>query len=97
MTPLFLLFLVSSIFIPTDHGYDEIPVVYAKLGFCDGYLGEIKGCFFSYNEYKVIVIDPDHIYDPAYLGYNVFTHEVLHAWGYSHSEMLHLFVNEDMR
>jgi hypothetical protein len=97
MTPLFFL-LISSIWIPAGDGYQQVPIFYGEIKTCGGYSSSqsvIKGC---YDDYPAnIELDPRYIHDPVYLGYTVWTHEVLHAWGYGHAEMEHFFVNEAMR
>ena len=58
---------------------------------------QLKGCYLGYNNNKVILLDEAYVFQPAYLGCNVWTHEVLHAWGYSHEAMLHWFVCSDFK
>jgi hypothetical protein len=106
MTPLFFL-LISSIWIPAGDGYEQIPVNYEFITSCGSYQAihqAILGCWTSDTKLddngvdfiidKYIQFDPCCVFDYAYLGGNVWTHEILHAWGYGHSEMEHQFVVE---
>ena len=92
-----LFLLITSIWIPVGDSYENIPVKYHTIDQCGGYHSQkqlILGCYSDSNEsIHQIELNPDHVFDPAYLGYNVWTHEVLHAWGFSHAEMEQLFVN----
>ena len=97
MLPVFFL-LITSIWIPAGESYEEIPIKYHPIEQCGGYHAQkqlILGCYSDSSEaIQQIELNPDYVFDPTYLGYNVWTHEVLHAWGYSHAEMEQLFVNE---
>ena len=83
MSPVFFLFFLSSVFVPTDDGIKQVPIVYvdANLSYNGGYHN------------GVIYLNPNTMWlvDQHY-GLNVWTHEVLHAWGYSHADMRSLFV-----
>ena len=77
----FFLFLFSSIFVSTDEGLQQIPIVYVDAN------PSFNGSYHN----GIIYLNPDTMWlvDQKY-GLNVWTHEILHAWGYSHADMRNL-------
>lgn len=80
MTAIFFLLLINSIFVSTDEGLQQIPIIYvdANPSFNGGY-GD-----------GIIYLNPDTMWLIDKHCLNVWTHEVLHAWGYSHADMRQL-------
>jgi|APSaa5957512535_1039671.scaffolds.fasta_scaffold75523_2 hypothetical protein len=73
-----------------DINYIKVPVIYGDIVQCGGYHSDktfIKGCA-ELQPTIQMKVDPRFMMQDTYLGYNVWTHEVLHMWGYSHAEML---------
>ncbi len=66
---------------PADQGYQQIPIVLVDAN--PSYNG-------GYHE-EVIYLNPGNMWNQGRDDCNVWEHEVLHAWGYSHADMRHLF------
>lgn len=84
----FLFLLISSIWIPVGDSYQEIPITYGEIKVCAGYSAAegafIKGCW----QDQSLQFHPYFIYSYDSLAGSVWNHEVQHAWGIGHSEML---------
>jgi Zn-dependent membrane protease YugP len=72
----------TFIWIPVGDSYQQVPIVYVDAN------GSYNGGY-DPND-KVIYLNPDNLWLVDKYGLNVWTHEVLHAWDYSHADMLHL-------
>jgi hypothetical protein len=98
MPPIFIFFLFSFIWAPTwDGGYEKIDVIEVKyIENCAGYYRSILGCHYQYGDEHFILLQEGKAFQKAYLGYNLWTHEALHAYGISHAEMEQQYVNPEL-
>ncbi len=86
----FFFLLITSIWVPVGDSYEQIPIIYGEIKVCGGYSAAqgdfIKGCNHKQNGEWYLQFDPRFVHEPELMG-TVWSHEILHAWGWSHAQM----------